>query len=184
LILDFIFEYLLKKNNKAYFYTLLNKKLFMKKTLILFMLLFPIIGSCQATGFKNITEIKNGFVGIGTKTPDAMLTVKGSIHTQEVLVDLDGAVAPDYVFETYFTGVSSLKSDYRFLSLGEIETFIQKNHHLPKIPSAASLKEDGLSLKEMNLLLLEKIEELTLHTIKQQKQIDFLSEQIQMLKNE
>lgn len=156
----------------------------MKKTILLLLLMVSNLCFSQNNPFKNITESKNGFVGIGTKTPDALLTVRGTIHSQEVLVDLDGAVAPDFVFETYYTGISSLKSDYRFLSLDEIETFIQKNHHLPKIPSAASLKEDGLSLKEMNLLLLEKIEELTLHTIEQQKQIDFLSEQIQLIKNE
>ena len=58
----------------------------------------------------------------------------------------------------------------------EIETYIKKNHHLPKIPSAQEIKENGLSLKEMNLLLLEKIEELMLFTIQQQKEIDLLKE--------
>lgn len=134
--------------------------------------------------FKNITEAQNGFIGINTKNPDAMLTVKGSIHTQEVVVDLEGAVAPDYVFEKYFTGHSKLKPDYQFLSLPEIEQFIIKYHHLPEVPSAKEIDKNGLSLKEMNLLLLEKIEELTLHTIAQQKQIDHLSKEIETLKNE
>lgn len=134
--------------------------------------------------YSNITQAKNGFVGINTTTPDAMLTVKGSIHTQEVIVDLEGAVAPDYVFEKYFKGESTLKPDYEFLSLSEIEAFIKKNHHLPKVPSASEIDEDGLSLKAMNLLLLEKIEELTLHTIAQQKLIDSLSERIDKLESE
>ncbi len=147
----------------------------MKQAIILLSLMITTTIFSQTTSFKNITEAQNGFIGIGTKTPDAMLTVKGAIHTQEVLVDLDGAVAPDYVFEKYFNGFSELKKDYTFLSLSEIEAFIQKYYHLPKIPSAESMETKGVSLKELNLLLLEKIEELTLHTIEQQKQIDLLN---------
>lgn len=134
--------------------------------------------------YFNITQAKNGFVGINTTVPDAMLTVNGSIHTQEVIVDLEGAVAPDYVFEKYFKGVSTLNPDYDFLSLSEIEAFIKKYHHLPKVPSAYEIDEQGLSLKAMNLLLLEKIEELTLHTIAQQKLIESLSERIDNLERE
>ncbi len=155
----------------------------MKKTMILLILMITGTVLSQNTPFKNITETQNGFIGIGTTTPDAMLTVKGTIHTQEVLVDLDGAVAPDYVFEKYYHGFSELKKDYTFLSLSEIETYIQKNHHLPKIPSATAMEENGVSLKEMNLLLLEKIEELTLHTIEQQKQLDHLTTRMENLEN-
>jgi len=158
----------------------------MKNSILIFFLFCAIVfGYSQNNAtFKNITEAQNGFVGINTKTPDAMLTVKGTIHTQEVVVDLEGAVAPDYVFEKFFTGTSLLNPAYEFLSLSEIEQFIEKHHHLPKIPSAAEIDKKGLSLKEMNLVLLEKIEELTLHTIAQQKQIDALSKRIETLQNE
>ncbi|MEX0996462.1 MAG: hypothetical protein WDZ45_05410 [Flavobacteriaceae bacterium] len=153
--------------------------------LIIFVFCSIVFGYSQnSTTFKNITEAENGFIGINTKTPDSMLTVKGSIHTQEVVVDLEGAVAPDYVFEKYFTGHSKLKPEYQFLSLPEIEQFIIKYHHLPEVPSAKEIDENGLSLKEMNLLLLEKIEELTLHTIAQQKQLDALSKKIETLEHE
>jgi hypothetical protein len=64
------------------------------------------------------------------------------------------------------------------LSLHEVGNYLEIHHHLPGIPSAEELKTHGLSLKEMNLLLLEKIEELTLYTLEQQKQIDTLSELI------
>lgn len=117
-------------------------------------------------------------IGIGTKTPDELLTVKGKIHTQEVIVDLNGAVAPDFVFEKYYTSFSVLNPEYEFLTLYDVESFIKKNHHLPKIPSAQEIEENGISLKEMNLLLLEKIEELTLYTIQQQKEIDLLKSKI------
>tara|TARA_R110000850_G_scaffold150497_1_gene273257 strand:+ start:171197 stop:171667 length:471 start_codon:yes stop_codon:yes gene_type:complete len=151
---------------------------------LLFLFFVPFLALSQNSPFKNVTESRQGYIGIGTTTPDALLTVKGSIHTQEVLIDLEGAVAPDYVFETYFEGTSQLKPEYKFLTLTEIESFIKKNHHLPKVPAAAEMDKDGLSLKEMNLLLLEKIEELTLHTIEQQKQIDTLSKRIDTLENE
>jgi len=134
--------------------------------------------------YSNISQAQNGYIGINTTNPDAMLTVKGSIHTQEVVVDLEGAVAPDFVFEKYYKGKSILNPDYEFLSLSEIEAFIKKKHHLPKVPSASEIDTNGLSLKSMNLLLLEKIEELTLHTIEQQKLIEALSKRVEKLENE
>ena len=101
-------------------------------------------------------------LGIGTATPDEKLTVKGKIHTQEVKVDLLGATAPDYVFE----------KDYDLKSLNEIENYIRKNKHLPEIPSAKTMEKEGVHLKQMNLLLLKKVEELTLYTIQQEKAIN------------
>ena len=133
----------------------------MKNILILALVLLTATSFAQRNRYKNITE-KNGKIGIGTTMPDALLTVKGQIHTQEVLVDLEGAVAPDYVFETYFNGSSVLKSDYKFLSLNEVASYIGSNHHLPGVPSARQLEMEGMELKEMNLILLEKIEELTI----------------------
>ena len=102
---------------------------------------------------------ENDKVGIGTASPDAKLTVKGDIHTQEVIVDLEGAVAPDFVFE----------EDYDLKSLEETDEYIQANKHLPEIPSALEMEENGLELKAMNLKLLQKVEELTLHLIEQNK---------------
>lgn len=147
----------------------------MKRLLIFGLLIFSISATAQRNSFKNITE-KDGKIGIGTDTPDELLTVKGTIHTQEVKVDLDGAVAPDYVFEKYYNGFSETLPEYKLISLEELEAFLKKNHHLPQVPSAAQMEEDGISLKEMNLLLLQKIEELTLYTLQQQKEIDALKE--------
>ncbi|MEZ4859128.1 MAG: tail fiber protein [Flavobacteriaceae bacterium] len=149
---------------------------------LLLIVLISITSSCasQRSIFKNLSE-KDGKIGIGTNTPDELLTVKGKIHTQEVLVDLEGAVAPDYVFETYFEGSSVVNPNYQQRSLSEIENFIKIHHHLPGIPSALEMKEEGISLKEMNLRLLEKIEELTLFAITQQKEIERLKETVRSL---
>lgn len=124
-----------------------------------------------ATG-SNLLNITGGNVGIGSNNPDSKLTVNGKIHCKEVQVDLQ--VPADYVFEKYYDGVSSLKEDYAMPTLAEVEAYTKENHHLPSIPSASEIKEEGLHLKEMTNLLLQKIEELTLYTIEQEKRIKAL----------
>ena len=116
----------------------------------------------------------SGNVGIGTTSPDAKLTVKGNIHTNEVKVDLLGAVAPDYVFY----------KDYNLKTLQDVEDYIAQEGHLPNIPSAKTMETQGIKLKEMNLKLLEKIEELTLYTIDQEKRIKTLENQNDILKSQ
>ena len=153
----------------------------MKNTLLIVIALVSISCVAQRGDYKNISE-KNGKIGIGTNNPDELLTVKGKIHTQEVIVDLKGAVAPDYVFEWYAEGSSTLKPEYELLSLIALDAFIKKHKHLPKVPSAETLEKEGMSLKEMNLLLLEKVEELTLYTLQQQKELDALKEKLSELK--
>jgi hypothetical protein len=113
-------------------------------------------------------------VGIGTTIPDSKLTVKGKIHAEEVKVDL--AVPADYVFEKYYLGESSLKSDYTLLTLSEVEKFTAANHHLPNVPSAKEIKKNGLLLGEMSNVLLQKIEEMTLYMIEQNRQIKMQTE--------
>jgi hypothetical protein len=152
------------------------------KNLVAFILIILFFSSCGAQSkFRVMTE-KNGKIGIGTTTPDELLTVKGKIHTQEVIVDLNGAVAPDFVFESYFEGTSELKRDYTLPSLNDVAAFIKANHHLPGVPSASQIESEGLSLKKMNLLLLQKIEELTLYTLEQQKEIESLQKLLSELK--
>jgi len=89
------------------------------------------------------------------------------IVTREVEVKLD--VWPDYVF----------KPDYKLKALNELELFIKENSHLPEVPKEAEVLENGVKLGEMNVLLLKKIEELTLYLIQQQKQIDELSRKVE-----
>lgn len=86
----------------------------------------------------------------------------GVLRSREIIVDADNW--PDYVFDT----------DYPLMPLNEIEAFINEHGHLPKTPSAQSIQNTGVNLGEMNRILLEKIEELTLHIIQQQKEIDAL----------
>ena len=107
--------------------------------------------------------LSSGLVGIGTATPDSKLTVNGTIHSSEVKVDLS-VPGPDYVFE----------ENYNLRSLEETEAYIKTNKHLPEIPSAKEMEANGVQLGEMNMLLLKKIEELTLHLIEKDKEIEVL----------
>ncbi|BFP39318.1 hypothetical protein FGF1_01630 [Flavobacteriaceae bacterium GF1] len=113
----------------------------------------------------------DGFVGIGTISPDMKLTVNGNIHAKEVKIDLNIPV-PDYVF----------KESYELKSLEEVEKFIAKNNHLPEIPSAMEFEKNGIMQAEMDMNLLKKIEELTLYTIQQEKQLHKQSKEIEELK--
>jgi hypothetical protein len=125
---------------------------------------------------------QNGKVGIGTTNPDQKLTVKGKIHAEEIIVDLN--FPADYVFQKYYTGTSALKSDYVMPTLAEIENFTKKNHHLPNVPSAAAIQQNGLSLGEMSNVLLQKIEELTLYAIEQDKKVAQQQQELDRLKTE
>jgi len=132
-----------------------------------------IINAASSLG-GNVNQLvvhKTGNIGIGTRSIDAKLTVNGDIHAREVRIDMDGSIAPDYVF----------RKDYRLTTLADLEAFIVKHKHLPEVPSAEEMKVQGLHLKEMNLILLKKLEEMTLHLIDQYKTVRRQQEQIDSL---
>jgi len=110
-------------------------------------------------------------IGIGTDNPDATLTVNGQIHADEVLIDLN-VPAPDYVF----------KKDYELNSLRQVQDFIKEHGHLPNMPSAKEMETNGVELGRMEMRLLEKIEELTLYILDQEKRQDILEKEIDLLK--
>ena len=110
-----------------------------------------------SSNFKGKLVI-NGNVGIGTKDPQYLLAVNGTIGAKEIIVNSEGWA--DYVF----------KPTYDLMPLNELNAFIQKNRHLPNIPTENEVVERGVNLLEMNIKLLEKIEELTLYLINLQEQ--------------
>lgn len=111
-----------------------------------------------------LTLMDNGNVGIGTSSANIKdkLTVNGAIHASEVKVDLNNLA--DFVFD----------ENYKLMPLHQVEQYVKINNHLPEIPSAAEVSKNGLSVGEMQNKLLQKIEELTLYVIKQQKEIEEL----------
>ena len=98
----------------------------------------------------------------------------GAVHSKEVKVSLTPGTGPDYVFEP----------TYNLSPLDSIKTYIDKNKHLPEVPSAKEMEQNGVNLGEMNMLLLKKIEELTLYVIEQNKRIDGQQTEIKELKNQ
>ncbi|HEY0656574.1 MAG TPA: hypothetical protein VGD65_25750 [Chryseosolibacter sp.] len=107
-----------------------------------------------------------GSVGIGTMSPDQALTVKGKVHAEEVIIDLS-VPAPDYVFE----------GNYSLTPLDTVQAYIAQHKHLPELPSAKEMEKDGVKVGEMEMILLKKIEELTLYIIESNKQIKALQDE-------
>jgi hypothetical protein len=132
-----------------------------------------------------------GNTGIGTYSPNAKLhvdgtqligstsariatgyslSVDGNIIAEQVTVQ-NSVAWPDYVFS----------DNYKLMPLEDVEKSIQKNKHLPNIPSAAVIEKDGIKLGEMSTKQMEKLEELTLYIIELHKQNKALNERIKLL---
>lgn len=157
----------------------------------------------DAIVFKNNAENEtmrihtNDNVGIGTSSPQAKLHVNGTAKLAGALTgtsasfssSLTGTSAnfsgnvqansltlnvgsfPDYVFA----------KSYDLMPLEQVEAYIKANHHLPKVPKAAKVEKEGMNVAQINVLLMEKVEELTLHLIEQNKQMKKMQQKLQAL---
>ena len=93
------------------------------------------------------------------------MEVNGQIHAKSAKLDLKEWA--DYVFE----------DGYDLMRLREIEKYINTYGHLPEVPTTEEVQKNGIELGQMNTLLLKKIEELTLHLIEKEHQVEKLQEQ-------
>ncbi|WP_299458822.1 hypothetical protein [uncultured Microscilla sp.] len=146
----------------------------------------------DAIVFKNNAEAEtmrihtNNNVGIGTSNPLAKLHVNGTARLAGALTgtsaNFSGRVQansltlnvgsfPDYVFA----------KNYDLMPLEQVEAYINANHHLPKVPKAAKVEKEGMNVAQINVLLVEKVEELTLHLIEQNKQMKQMQQKMQAL---
>jgi len=112
-----------------------------------------------------------GNVGIGTTNPTYPLSVNGTVEAKEVIVQTGWS---DYVFDR----------SYRLAPLSEVESYIKTEHHLPGVPSEKQVAAKGVSLGDMQSKLLAQIEQLTLHVIDQEKEIQELRMQISTSRHE
>lgn len=112
----------------------------------------------------------SGNFGIGTTTPQYKFDVNGTIHSDTLLVGtilkakeilVTNTPTADFVFD----------ENYTLPPLSDVESYIQDNKHLPEIPSAIEMEQNGINLNELTIHLLQKVEELTLYTIEQEKRI-------------
>ena len=95
--------------------------------------------------------------------------VNGTIRANEIIVN---SASADFVFA----------EDYNLRSLSEVQQFIQEHKHLPEIQSAEQMEKNGVSVNELQIQLLQKIEELTLYLIQQEQTIQDLQQQVEQLK--
>lgn len=121
---------------------------------------FPLLAYFNGDGTSHF----KGNLGIGTTdTKGHKLAVAGSMVAESVKVKLQGSW-PDYVFD----------EKYRLMPLAETKQYVERNGHLPDMPSADEVKKEGIDIGEINAKLLKKIEEFTLHLIQLQKEVDDL----------
>ncbi len=128
---------------------------------------------------SSLVIFNTGKVTVGTdqydNDPNYIFYVRKGIKAEQIKVENPAANGwADYVF----------KKDYELKTLEEVEKHIQEKGHLPNIPSAADVEKNGINLGEMDAKLLEKIEELTLYSIEQNKQLQKQSEEITELKKQ
>ncbi len=121
-----------------------------------------------------LCALENGGVGIGVGAGNIpsgyLLAVDGKVISEEVRVEMSGTW-PDYVFAP----------EYLLMPLDELEQSISTHRHLPNIPSADEVESGGQMLGDLQRRMIEKIEELTLYTIHQQKEIEVLKTKINTL---
>lgn len=98
----------------------------------------------------------------GSTTPYKLLELdnNGLLYAREIKVNLNSW--PDYVFD----------ANYQLMPLSELQTFIQENNHLPNVPSACEMEETGINVANSNVMLMEKVEELTLYLLQLKEQLE------------
>lgn len=120
-------------------------------------------------------------VGMGTNNfnctdcNEYRLFVKNGIKTEKIKVEIAANNGwADYVFD----------DNYNLMSINSLKEYLILHNHLPEVPTEKEAIENGIELKEMNILLLKKVEELTLYLIELNEKLQKQNEEIEKLKNE
>ncbi len=113
----------------------------------------------------NVLFAGSGNVGIGTSNPTQKLSVNGTIQAKEIIIETNWS---DFVFN----------ENYKLMDLTELKSYIDKNKHLPDIPSDLEVTNNGIQVGKIESKLLQKVEELTLYVIKLNKENQDLKKQL------
>lgn len=132
------------------------------------------IGYKLSVGYPGVYNSSYQLDISGTSHFSGKMIVKNDIESKKIRVSTTPGSVPDYVFQP----------SYQLRSLSDLESFVKINSHLPNIPSAKEMEANGQDVGDMQLRLLEKVEELVLYTIEQQKEIDALKKEIKTLKKD
>ncbi|WP_068473232.1 hypothetical protein [Saccharicrinis aurantiacus] len=140
--------------------------------------IFTFASDKEVSAETKLFDIWNGnkqsyfsFYGNGKFYAKGDIESGGTISATEIKVTAQTA---DFVFE----------EDYNLRSLNEVNAFIEQNKHLPDVPSASKMEEEGVNIAEMNKILLQKVEELTLYIIQQNKESISKNKELNLLKRE
>lgn len=127
-----------------------------------------------------ISEDHNLYIGLNH---NAVSQIRADLKSKYKLFVSKGIVSEDYVIAPQNSWSDFVfQKNYSLPTITEVASFIDKNNHLPDVPSAKQVAEEGYSQHDMNKILLQKIEELTLYTIQQQNAMEKQQEEIQALK--
>ena len=122
-------------------------------------------------GFPDGITVGNYTVTIPVGSPYRM-AVAGGIITEKVRIATTGTTFwADFVFD----------KNYKLRTLSEVSQYIKLNKHLPDVPSTADVNKDGIDLAQTQAILLQKVEELTLYVIEQNKKINLLEKKVKNL---
>lgn len=144
-------------------------------------------GYCVPINFEATEYFFKFTNGVDSDVPVCTMHVDGKIICKDELkvaevntdkirakdIDVDFNDAADYVFA----------EDYHLKPLREVEAYVKENKHLPGVPSADEFSNQGMNVSKMSNLLLEKVEELTLHIIQLQKEVEALKAANEALRN-
>ncbi len=104
--------------------------------------------------------------------PNENMEVDGKVKCDAVVIGDWTLRTPDYVFE----------KDYNLRSIEQLKNYLETNKHLPEVPSAKNMKENGVNLSKLNMILLKKIEELHLYLLQQNKRVEEQQKEIEQFR--
>ncbi|MBT0574087.1 hypothetical protein OKE68_01840 [Riemerella anatipestifer] len=133
---------------------------------------------------NNLARLATTSDGTTARTNDNRVTIAddGAVTAKGFMGYSGATTFPDYVFQKYYTGTSSLKADYSFKTLSQVEDFVKTNGHLPGYQSAEAIKKQGyIDLMATQLTNVEKIEELYLHLLEKDKEVKELKARLEKL---
>ncbi|QQS06062.1 MAG: hypothetical protein IPK50_04025 [Fibrobacterota bacterium] len=133
------------------------------------------VAGSQTDDFVIRHKLDDGRILLGAGSGDPVAGLEISVKSVKVNLPLQvKSTAPwaDYVFEP----------GYQAMPLKEIEAYAKEHKHLPEVPSTADVEKDGIDIAKMNAILLKKVEELTLHAVAQEKQMEALQAEVREMK--